>query len=336
MSGVKRQYGFTLVELLVVIAIIGILIALLLPAVQAAREAARRMQCSNNLKQIGLALHNYHDTHKSLPPGWITILEPSGRERPTYACWGWGALILPFVEQSALHEGIDVGDTDLEVAVGIPASLAMMQQAISAFRCPSDVAPDPNAGRTFPFDGATNGTNPLATSNYVGNNNSRNMRRGDHNVRGGLFFGTVQNRAGNPAGPVRIRDITDGTSNTLAVGERRWQYKRASDGSTQLARAGVVFGIRRPQNSGRGRSEVVGEGRGKLNYTGPSANRGRRAFSSMHPGGAMFCLGDGSVRFVSETIDADMNANQLSRNNAVNSTWERLLSRRDGDPVGQF
>ena len=104
-SAGTRRPAFTLVELLVVIAIIGILIALLLPAVQAAREAARRSQCTNNLKQIGLALHNYHDTHKSFPTGMVTFWpDPPGSHVTDEPVWGWAALVLPFIEQKPLHD----------------------------------------------------------------------------------------------------------------------------------------------------------------------------------------------------------------------------------------
>src|SRR5688572_27645245 len=104
----RLSRGFTLVELLVVIAIIGILVALLLPAVQAAREAARRMQCGNNLKQIGISIHNYHDTYKSFPSGWICPSVATGAMAVDQESWGWSSLILPFMEQQALHDQLGV------------------------------------------------------------------------------------------------------------------------------------------------------------------------------------------------------------------------------------
>lgn len=150
MRATQRKQGFTLVELLVVIAIIGILVALLLPAVQAAREAARRMQCSNNLKQLGVALHNYHDTHKSMPPGFLPKRNANGAKTNNVNLWAWGALVLPFMEQQALHDKLNVGNNHLELisSTAGPGTLKeVMQQAIPSFRCPSDVGPPKNTNR---------------------------------------------------------------------------------------------------------------------------------------------------------------------------------------------
>jgi prepilin-type N-terminal cleavage/methylation domain-containing protein len=131
--------GFTLVELLVVIAIIGILIALLLPAVQAAREASRRMACGSNLKQLALALHNYEATCQRLPPGWIAspglrhTSNTAGTGRDGWGSWGWGAILLEYVEQLGLSETLDAGRNDMRTALDTPNLLALMQQTILCF-----------------------------------------------------------------------------------------------------------------------------------------------------------------------------------------------------------
>src|SRR6185436_8212870 len=136
----KKFQGFTLVELLVVIAIIGILVALLLPAVQAAREAARRMQCGNNLKQIGLALHNYHDTYKTFPMGYLFINSPPSPPplppQPNTETWAWSAFILPYIEQPALHERLGVNTRTLYAALTTGAAFTpLMQTQLKGYMC---------------------------------------------------------------------------------------------------------------------------------------------------------------------------------------------------------
>ena len=140
--------GFTLVELLVVIAIIGILVGLLLPAVQAAREAARRMQCSNNLKQMGLAMQTYHDTHKTFPSGYtVDLIAPaqigttSMMSLVNQSHWSWGAFILPFIEQSNLYNNLGVGSRTLHSNLTNAAGLAALADSAATFVCPSDPGP---------------------------------------------------------------------------------------------------------------------------------------------------------------------------------------------------
>lgn len=339
-----RRRGFTLVELLVVIAIIGILIALLLPAVQAAREAARRSQCSNNLKQIGLALQNYHDTFKSFPPAWI--LSRGGASPANgdgYPQWGWGAMILPFMEQQALHDGLNVGKSHLADIAATPAGVALIQTPIAGYRCPSDTGPELNSGRKpdAPFDAIE-----PALGNYVGANTSwagdlTRQVRGTKTSPGwvsnwdderGVF---IENTA------TRMRDITDGTSNTIAVGERRWKY-HDNNGVLRTARSALIIGTRNPANAVR-RGDQIGIGRAKLNmnFVDPAdtqLGRARQGFSSMHPGGAQFVFADGSTHFISETIEAgpDPDGNHWANNRATNTVYERLIAIQDGNPVGEF
>ena len=206
-----RSRAFSLVELLVVIAIIGILIGLLLPAVQAAREAARRTSCFNNMKQIGLALQNYHDTHQTLPSGWLAHDPATRRPWPEGDNgWGWAALVLPFLEQANLANNV----VRYELPVLDPANSTARTYYVPVYRCPSDVQ---SGFRDFGL-GTTNGSLvQLAISNYVG------------------MFGTqeLEDCLGQPVGFIcrgegvfqhqiglRFADIVDGLSTTFLVGER--------------------------------------------------------------------------------------------------------------------
>jgi prepilin-type processing-associated H-X9-DG protein len=332
------------VELLVVIAIIGILVALLLPAVQAAREAARRSQCNNNLKQIGLALHNYHDTYKSLPPAWIPQAGMPGSGNG-YA-WGWGTAILPFMEQASLPDQIQYGKITIHQAASTPAIRTFMQLPLASYRCPSDTAPATNNWLTM-------ASQRLTTSNYVGAHNSDHFfssggtRAADHIERGGCF---------HSQGGVKFRDILDGTSNTWAVGERKWVFEDIN-GNKLISAAAHAFGaVVEPHGHTwrRGYQLAVGVYRMNMDgtdqagqiYSGQVSQRGAQGFSSVHPGGAQFCLADGSVRFVAETIDGhfdhrgvqtDANGSAAAGARAVVDTiWERCISRQDGDPVGEY
>jgi type II secretory pathway pseudopilin PulG len=314
--------------LLVVIAIIGVLVALLLPAVQAAREAARRMQCGNNLKQIALASHNYHDTYHTFPPAFLhkePVNPANGRGPNNTPFWGWGSFLLPFIEQQPLHEQLNVGTTHLLVAVNTPILLNMMQKPIPSFRCPSDVGPPLHNAGTHRLDGQN-----TAVSNYVGNNGSRYYRQRSQGINVGVF---VENWS------TSFRDILDGTSNTAFFGERRW-FMIDIDGNRRLPRAANIFGVRRHNANASGANGAIGSGRVKINYNWRHNGRSRTGFSSLHPGGAQFALCDASVRFIPETIENDFSrwaqgADNQSRQNTnaaglTDTAWESLLGRHDG------
>ena len=224
MSQQSIRKGFTLVELLVVIAIIGVLVGLLLPAVQSAREAARRTQCINNMRQLGLALHNHHDSFGTLPPGWKTSTT-AGSQGNGVVLWGWGAMILPFIEEGSLNDQLKPKDVFMQDAVTSLWSSyqSLMTTSMTGFRCPSDDGPITNIGRSFP--GFNSGAAALSTSNYIGNNNSRTSCGFDDPQTGGIFF---EDRG------LKFGDIRDGTSKTILLGERRWQY---SDINGQLTSA---------------------------------------------------------------------------------------------------
>jgi prepilin-type N-terminal cleavage/methylation domain-containing protein len=166
----KSVKGFTLVELLVVIAIIGILVALLLPAVQAAREAARRMQCQNNLKQIGLAFQNYHSTYNVFPSGYIARI-PKSQTSSEVGMWAWGTFILPFIEQSGLYDALSPNILRLEQSAATPTGLAALQTPLPGFRCPSDIGPKLNN-----FDNTASG------HEIVGNQYSRFITNGSTKI----------------------------------------------------------------------------------------------------------------------------------------------------------
>ncbi|QDT65750.1 DUF1559 family PulG-like putative transporter [Calycomorphotria hydatis] len=328
MSVINTRFrrGFTLIELLVVIAIIAILIALLLPAVQQAREAARRSQCKNNLKQIGLALHNYHDNHGTFPPRNIYSLDKNH---------SWMTMILPFVEQAPLYSKYDFSEPMMDQRFDqATAATGIIGTRLPVFECPSDI----DDGGVFYIAG-TLGIAPTSYAGIVTGGGSTDDRKED--LLSGIF---------PEDGPTRIRDCTDGTSNTIAVGEA---VKTSVTGATGCNgcmtsfRTGVNTFVRgwgfgyhyqgwnsqtganpRPSSCPSPSShwcstntqgsylwEPVIHGLYGINGNWPGSH-------SHHIGGAQMLMGDGAVRFLSENMNF--------------TTWQNLCATHDGNVVGEF
>lgn len=319
--GGGRRRAFTLVELLVVIAIIGILIALLLPAVQAAREAARRSQCSNNMKQIGLALHNYHDTYKTFPPGGLWERRTPWASSPAGRNQRRGQIflhILPFVEQGPLFDSINKVNGHYDEQRPQGAGTPMVRtNIIPAYICPSDNHPGgrgdlDNNGYAFVNYGANGG--PMTQNGSGAPSCQCDMSAMNAFIPAGLTaMRGPFHREGNVTGRItRMRDITDGTSNTLFVGEvrpactnhtyqRGWARPNAGQG---LFRTTIPINFDNCRNASQANALFPGGG----GYSHPTcmANcnwRTEFGFHSLHPGGCQFVIGDASVRFLSETVD---------------------------------
>jgi prepilin-type N-terminal cleavage/methylation domain-containing protein/prepilin-type processing-associated H-X9-DG protein len=322
----STRRGFTLVELLVVIAIIGILIALLLPAVQAAREAARRAQCNNHLKQIGLATHSYLTTHNVFPSGFL--FQAPGllnrADRPNRAPgFSWSTLILPQLEQTAIYGVMNFG-----LGMHQPPNRAAVATVLPFSVCPSATNPATHfrvgtAGDQFGY------VNPgLAVTNYIGCAGSF--------VQSAYFDQPEPRRNGIMIEDSRLgmQAVRDGTSNTILAGESVYYGNGGNVGTGNFFWDPTWFGHFRHDLGGRADAPecVLRAGEFRINPPQVAAdNVKRNSFSSRHPGGANFAMADGSVRFISQTI-------QHSETPYVNpipafGVFQRLCGRNDGQAV---
>ncbi len=285
------RHGFTLIELLVVIAIIAVLVSLLLPAVQAAREAARRVQCVNNLKQFGLALHNYQDALGSFPMSYMARGRFVDGATDTAPGWGWGSMILPQLEQGPLFAAVNVG-----LPVEAPDNSTVVQSVLGVYLCPSD----PVLGGPFPVTNAAGVVlammGPTSYAACVGNDLADTTTGLNNDGLGnGVMF---RNSA------IRASAITDGTSQTIVLAERAWTV---SSGPW----AGVVTDgvIRRgPANPCPTTGALyymaatLVQAHCNVLNTDTDPDGGLDDFSSRHPGGANFLFADGSVHFLKSVL----------------------------------
>ncbi len=291
-SRTSTRPAFTLVELLVVIAIIGILVGLLLPAVQMARESANRASCKNNLKQLGLALHLYHESHGNFPSSLIAS--------PTHwhPSWSWSSFVLPQIEQQSIYDKLEVTNSEFGKGATFPPGTPLTQTTLSVFVCPSD-------GRAR----LNHRKGEHALSNYravVGNITDIEVTYETLTTQNGVIYG-------NSA--TRVEDIRDGSSNTIIVGECV-----LDPGETDRV-AAIWAGMRGSDN---GTDYYVSDAAWFLNADPDWSVNGRQiqAFSSRHDGGASFILADGSVQFISESIDGQ--------------TLNALAARSDGEVISGF
>ena len=303
--------GFTLVELLVVIAIIGILVGLLLPAVQAAREAARRMQCSNNMKQIGLALHNYNSTYSMLPAGSNGLPNAAGTNFSGHG-WTWHASILPYLELGTLYNAVQAPDgmgNELGSQNSGKPFDVVRPTIVPVFWCPSQ--PDVRGGAQ---------KNSYQPSNYNGNMGTRIGNGNDNCICTGIA--TLTDMRSKPWGCMngngifyvqsrtRFGDVTDGLSNTIFVSEVPDSGGNAMGGFGAGCDRRVIFSNGADDNPPEEMTEylIAAEGNDPIN------GGAEEAAGSWHTGGAHFVMGDGSVQFLSENMDMKIYQGISTRN----------------------
>jgi len=345
----SRRQGFTLIELLVVIAIIATLVAILLPAVQQAREAARRSSCKNNMKQIGLALHNYHDTYNTFPPAAVHVGTPpnisancaDGRS----TSWGttWVISILPFMEQPALYDRYDSTQFS-RFGTYTTGNGAVVSQKLPALLCPS--SPSGAGFLTQGWDGVTGSTSNnggYAKGNYAANAGANYLMAITNSQDQGYFCAAKQWGA-------QMRDATDGLSNTIMIGEivNDITGNQGDDRGAWGFPSGCLFnvygtdsdGLPTPTTQNRSLTLIHTPNSNKYSDSSPYASNATTAVfnvrnspdatrdgsnvtsRSWHKGGVQVTLGDGSVQFISENIDG--------------TTYLNLMRISDGAVIGAF
>jgi len=317
MTSRQRHPGFTLIELLVVIAIIAVLIALLLPAVQQAREAARRSQCKNNLKQFGLAAHNYHDAFAQFPMGG-TYSAPN--PAPNIS---WAVRCLPYLEQSGLYNQLNMSSTNVPSQV-LPDGKQAREHQVPIFRCPSDPNPDFITQYAQSSYSGSIGSQRTPSSNSACNpflGLAQNLIPTNADYSRTLDLGAVSGMFSQGGASIALTDVSDGASNTLLFGEILpncmlsipvgwWPNNaRATIGSTlaPINEMTTCEGSTKISNPACTSSD-------NYNYSW--------GFKSMHTGGGQFTMADGSVRFISQNIDS--------------ATYQSLGGRADGKTLGEF
>lgn len=316
-----QQRGFTLIELLVVIAIIAVLIALLLPAVQQAREAARRSQCKNNLKQLGLACHNYHDTFNQMPQNYDCAWGPGRADRG--GNFSWIVAALPYMDQAPLFNQINFNDKQgndgtTPLVAGGPTNRQLRLTILNGLLCPSNPQPSVRVNQNPGYNSGNGGGNNAAGTDYVGNlghvwsgwkdcgavptfpgvpaagaNPGTPWMDGDSDNEISFYNGVFNYR-----GSAKLRDLTDGTSTTIIVfedmhwaGGNPFSFSYTWD-SAWMSPLGAINALRNPMNDKQYHLTQGGQGEPRCH-----------GWSSNHVGGAHALMGDGTVRFMSENLD---------------------------------
>lgn len=317
-----RKRGFTLIELLVVIAIIAILIALLLPAVQQARESARRTQCKNNLKQYGIAIHTYHDTFKMFPPPGTAVNTAAPANQDIEFGWGWGARILPNIDQAPLFNQINVGVGNIPNGTTMMTNVndyrtanagtvaKLLTTKIPMYFCPSATGPDTNQYSKH-----------LGTMMYA--------------------FNALLAAPPNPLVPQALGDVTDGTSNTILIGEKSlltgnpvaigamWAASRTCTQRITIIAAQCKMNV--PFDGTHNATTNC-----FVENTTPVNQITRANAISIHEGGAHFVMCDGSVRFISENIQANPLCGSTTADLVNDYLWQNLFRPNDKRAIGDF